>query len=113
MILNNFIIEANIFISSNNKMEKNNVLNDVFYSYPKSTNHNIFITKKDKFGICDLNSNCTELNFSIKKNKKSIFNNNKIDNFTYVNLNNLQNYNIIILFLMITLFIVLIFHLKK
>lgn len=96
-------------------MKKNNILNDVFYSYPKSSNHNIFITKKDKIGVCDLNSNCTELNFSINKNKQSIFNysNNKIDNFTCVKPNNLQNYNIIILFLVITLFVVLIFHLKK
>lgn len=96
-------------------MENNNILNDIFYSYPKSTNHSIFITKKDKIGVCDLNSNCTELNFSINKNKESIFNdsNNKIENFICVNQNNLQNYNIIILFLVITLIVVFVFHLKK
>ena len=96
-------------------MENNNILNDVFYLYPKSTNHSIVITKKDKIGICDLKLNCTKLNFSINKNKENIFNdsNNKIDNFICVGQNNLQNYDIIILFLVITLFIVLRFHLKK
>jgi hypothetical protein len=124
-------------------MEKIDTLNDVFYFYPKSTNHSIFISKKDKVEICDLSSNCTKLNFSINKNKmnnESIFNNkldnnkldnnkldnnkidnNKIDNFTCVYSNNyklfklpiLQNYNIILLFLVIILFIVLVFHSKK
>lgn len=107
-------------------MEKNNSLNNVFYSYPKSSNHHILLTKKDKVGVCDLTSNCTELNFSINKNKmieRKIFNdiNNKIDNFTCVislNFNifqslNLQNYNIVILFLVIILLVVLILHSKK
>jgi len=118
------------FIYSNNKIEKNNTLinNNVFYFYPKSTNHSIFISKKDKVEICDLSSNCTKLNFSINKNKmndESIFNNeidnNKIDNFTCVYSTNynlfklpiLQNYNIILLFGVIILFIVLVFHSKK
>lgn len=96
-------------------MEKNNIFDDVFYSYPKSSNHSVFITKKDKVGVCDLNTNCSELNFSINKNKENIFNNsnNKIDNFTCVYQIDLQNYNIIILFLVITLLVVFVFHLKK
>lgn len=104
-------------------MEKNNILNNVFYLYPKSTNHSVFISKKDKVEICDLSSNCTKLNFSINKNKMNVvgIDNNKIDNFTCVYSNNynlfespiLQNYNIIFLFIVIILLIVFVFHSKK
>jgi hypothetical protein len=100
-------------------MEKNNLENIFFYVYPKSENHKITLTKKNIVSICDLSSNCSELNFSISKNKfneNKIFDNEKsnIENFAstnyiYNNLNliNLMNYDLILFSLIIVLFIVL------
>lgn len=64
----------------------NNLLNDVFYIYPKSTNKKIIFTKKNDTKLCDLNLNCVELNFSINENKfitnrlqnNNVYNNNQI-----------------------------------
>ena len=108
-------------------MKKNNSEN-IFCLYPKSINHKIILTKKDNIGICDLSSNCTELNFSISKNKfnlNKIFNKNEnnylenynlenynLENYTSVNSNvvlsqNILNYDIILFILIIILFITL------
>lgn len=58
-------------------MQNNNILNNQFISYPKSKNHIISWTKKDKIKTCDVNSNCSEIEFNITLNK---FNNNKLFN---------------------------------
>lgn len=59
-----------------------------FYSYPKTENHSIMWLKNDKINTCDLDSNCTQVKFNIKKNKNSkIFNQNyKNDNIEYNNI---------------------------
>ncbi len=45
-------------------------LNSINYvKYPKSLNHKITWTKKNNIKTCDLNPNCMELTFDIKKNK--------------------------------------------
>ncbi len=107
-------------------MEKNNFEN-IFYLYPKSNNHKIFLTKKDNIGVCDLNTDCTKANFSISKNKfNKIFNNeisnnkkSNVENFSCINCINdnlntyLSNYDIILFFLIIVFFIVLKYIHKK
>jgi len=101
-------------------MEKNNSEN-IFYSYPKSNNHKILFKKGDNISVCDLEQNCSKLNFSISKNKSSnikIFNDIKSDtekftciNCVYNNLNLLDiqpyYYDIVLFSLIILLFIVL------
>lgn len=117
-------------------MQNNNILNNQFISYPKSKNHIISWTKKDKIKTCDVNSNCSEIEFNITLNK---FNNNKlfnniknnevykIDNYSniddnYINSNinsnknsdkNSKKYDIIIFFLIFILLIFFIFKIKN
>lgn len=112
-------------------MENNNSLNKSFHSYPKSLNHKVMWKKNDKIKTCDLGSNCSELEFSIKQNKlikHKIFNNthniNELEHSNIVNNNenfaciscinvnskiitNFINYDIVIFFLLLILFIVL------
>jgi hypothetical protein len=107
-------------------MEKNNLLNNSFYLYPKSSNHKIMWKKNDNIKTCDLNSNCTELEFNIRQNKivkhKTFTNSNKIDNKIDnkenficiscfgVNTNKIRNtinYDIIVFFLLLILIIIL------
>jgi hypothetical protein len=108
----NLIFHILYFLWTDYKMEENNCKNkDIFYQYPKSSNHKIYITKKDNIKICDLSSKCTELNFSINKfNKNKIFNDNNIDSFACINF---LNYDLILLCLIIILFITLKFISKK
>lgn len=112
-------------------MENNNLLNKSFHSYPKSLNHKVIWKKNDNIKTCDLGSNCTELEFSIKQNKvvkHNILNNttninefyysNKtddIENFdciSYISKNskiitNWINYDIIVFLLLLILFVIL------
>lgn len=118
-------------------MENNNSLNKSFYSYPKSLNHKVMWKKNDKIKTCDLDSNCSELEFSIKQNKlikHKIFNNthnidelehsnnvNANENFSCIRrisvnskiITNFTNYDIVIFFLLLTLFIALNFKSRK
>lgn len=112
-------------------MENNDLLKKSFYSYPKSLNHKVLWRKNDNIKTCDLNTNCSELEFSIRQNKlvkHKTFNNidyidklyysdiiNDKENFTCIscmNINskmitNLINYDIIVFFLLSILFIIL------
>ena len=112
-------------------MENNDLLKKSFYSYPKSLNHKVLWKKNDKIKTCDLGSNCSEFEFSIRQNKlvkHKIFNNNvdvnKLyysdeindrENFTCIScmginskiITNLINYNTIVFFLLSILIIVL------
>ena len=96
-------------------MNQDNLINCA--KYPKSTNHKITWTKKDKIKTCDLNPNCMELIFDIKQNKNiKIINDNLIleklptgnppiyETFSSNNL----NYNIILLILVIIILIIFI-----
>lgn len=102
-------------------MEKNDLLNNSFYYYPKSSNHKIVWKKNDNVKTCDLNSNCTELEFNIRQNKfikykkmSAIDDINK-ENFTCIScitnntkiISSLINNYTIIFFMLLLLFIVL------
>lgn len=118
-------------------MENNDLLKKSFYSYPKSLNHKVQWKKNDNIGTCNLGSNCSELEFSIKQNKvvkHKIFNNttniNKLDysnktdgveNFTCNScmsrnsmfITGLINYDIVVFFLLLIFFLVLNLRSKK
>lgn len=101
-------------------MDQINSIN--YIKYPKSTNHKITWTKKNNIKTCDLNPNCMELIFDIKKNKNvKIFNDSQqiFDKLPVGNLSTYEtfsndynynyNYNIIQLILVIILIIILYF----
>ena len=109
-------------------MEKNNILNNSFYLYPKSKSHKITCKKNDNIKICELNSKCSELEFNITLNKFSLIsNNNTIDNkeklgyigcigSIYKNSKfniNIKNYDIIVFILILIIIIILYFGAKK
>lgn len=107
-------------------MEKN-YFENIFYAYPRSNNHKIFLTKKNNIKICNLDTNCTKLDYSLSKNKingNKIFDNNDNKNskekftcisciYNYSNLLNTSNYDIILFSLIIILLVVLKLRYKK
>lgn len=98
-------------------MKNNELLNNCIYSYSKSPNHKIIWRKNDKINTCDLNANCTKLEFSISKNKLVNSSNNhaivsKINDnfepFNVIELNKITyNYDTIIFFLILILIVIL------
>ena len=54
-------------------MEYNDLIN--FPNYAKSKNQKITWRKKDNINLCDLNSNCMEITFNLKKDNNIIINN--------------------------------------
>lgn len=54
-------------------MEYNDLIN--FPNYAKSKNQKITWRKKDNINLCDLNSNCMEITFNLKKNNNILINN--------------------------------------
>jgi len=115
-------------------MEKNDLINNSVYLYPKSLNHKVIWKKNDNIKTCHLGSNCTELEFNITLNKftkHQIFNNSNDtnnNNCDYLNkenfsctdnnintkiITNIMNYDIIVFFLLVIIFIILNFKLRK
>lgn len=108
-------------------MEKNDLINNSVYSYPKSSNHKIIWRKNDNIKTCHLGSNCSELEFNITLNKftkHKIFNNsNDKENFSCITcmggiintqiITNIINYDIVVFFLLFVLFIILNFKSRK
>lgn len=72
--------------------------------YPKSNNHKITWLKNNFVNTCDLDTNCTKLTIDITKNKK-IFD--PVKNKSNCNIKFNINYNTILLFSIIILFIII------
>ena len=94
-------------------MEKNDDIKNSFYSYPKSLNHKVVWKKNDNIRTCDLNSDCSELEFNITLNKftkQKMFNNNLIydnNNANEETTKNMTNYDTIMFILIFILLVAL------
>ena len=82
--------------------QQNIIINE--NNIPKSINHKIIWNKNDNINTCDLNLNCTKIEFNIKDKNNNIFNNNKyninqeynIDTNNSLQVNELQVNNLIV-----------------
>lgn len=87
--------------------------------FPKSNNHRIIWKKNDNIKTCNLNSNCSEIIFDIKQNKKNknyeLFNQNKktlleLSSLSYIIL---LLYNILPIIIFIILIMIIVNIVKK
>lgn len=65
------------------------IINTIF---PKSNNHKITWNRKDKITTCDINKNCVEIIFDIKKNKKIINDEMKKNNYLFNNYKSIEKF---------------------